>query len=168
MRKDRALCEGKRARIKFTWFGRIKKTVTLIAFRLFLILSNSFSFAKRLCPSDRYVSVVMLLLGVLILWMSLMTWMKINHFNGSLHFSQRAMMIPQVLIGTTTLWTGIVFWFNRIYTYRLFLRQGRKRITLGIRVPMKWWVPLSSSPKFWMFDDAFEFFHSSFDLHKLQ
>jgi hypothetical protein len=87
--------------------------------------------------SDRYVSVVLLLLGVLILLMSLMTWMKTNQVHGNFHFSQRAMMIPQLLIGTTILWTGIVFWFNRIYTYRLFLRQGRKRITLGIRMPIK-------------------------------
>ena len=87
--------------------------------------------------SDRDVSVVMLLLGALILGMSLMGWMKTNHFHGSFHFSQRAMVIPLVLIGTTILCVGIVFWFNRVYTYRLFLRQGRKRITVGIRVPMK-------------------------------
>jgi len=87
--------------------------------------------------SDRYVSVIMLLLGVLILWMSLMAWMKTNHFHGSFHFSQRAMTIQQVLIGITILWVGVVSWFNRVYTYRLFLRQGKKRITVGIRVPMK-------------------------------
>ncbi len=87
--------------------------------------------------SDRYVSVVMLVLGVLILWMSLMTWMKTNHFHGNFHFSQRAMTIQQVLMGITILWVGVVSRFNRVYTYRLYLRQGRKRITLGIRVPVK-------------------------------
>ena len=87
--------------------------------------------------SDSYLSVIMLLLGVLILWMSLMTWMKTNYFQGSFYFSQRAMTIQQVLIGITILWVGAVSWFNRVYTYRLFLRQGRKRITVGIRVPMK-------------------------------
>ena len=84
--------------------------------------------------SDRDVSVVMLLLGVLILGM---VWMKTNQVLGSFYFSQRAMTIQQVLIGTTILWVGAVSWFNRVYTYRLFLRQGRKRITVGIRVPMK-------------------------------
>ena len=87
--------------------------------------------------SDRDVSVVMLLLGALILGMSLMGWMKTNHFQGSFHFSQRAMVIPLVLIGTTILCVGIVLWVNRVYTYRLFLRQGSKRITVGIRVPIK-------------------------------
>jgi hypothetical protein len=84
--------------------------------------------------SDRDVSVVMLLLGVLILGM---VWMKTNQVLGSFYFSQRAMTIQQVLIEITILWVGVVSWFNRVYTYRLFLRQGRKRITLGIRVPMK-------------------------------
>lgn len=87
--------------------------------------------------SDRYLSVIMSLLGVLILWMSLMTWMKTSHFSGSFHFSQRAMTIQQILIGITILWVGVVSWFNRVYTYRLYLRQGRKRMTLGIRVPVK-------------------------------
>ncbi len=87
--------------------------------------------------SDRYASVVLLLLGILTLWMSMTTWMKSYHFHGSFPYTQRAMQIPQLLIGTTILWTGIISWMNRVYTYRLFLRQGRKRITLGIRVPIK-------------------------------
>ncbi len=87
--------------------------------------------------SERYLSVILLILGVFILWMALMAWMKTYHFHGSFQFSQRAKTIQQILIGITLVWVGVLSSFNRVYTYRWYLRRGRIRMKIGVRVPVK-------------------------------
>lgn len=79
------------------------------------------------------IAPIFLILGAVIVIMALLTWKKNMLIQGDFQSYQKAETIQQFMAGCVFIWVGFRSWSNRMYTYRLYVRQGKTTLILGIR-----------------------------------